>query len=52
MRRPRLYTTSVKRKAAWRRRHGIAVRPALSLGGCQANALRADYASCSTYSIV
>ena len=27
MGRPRLYTTSVERKAAWRRRHGMAVRP-------------------------
>ena len=27
MRRPRLYTTSVERKAAWRRRQGMAVRP-------------------------
>ena len=27
MGRPRLYATSVERKAAWRRRHGIAVRP-------------------------
>ena len=25
--RPRLYATSVERKAAWRRRHGMAVRP-------------------------
>ena len=27
MGRPRLYATSVERKAAWRRRHGMAVRP-------------------------
>ena len=27
MGRPRLYATSVARKAAWRRRQGIAVRP-------------------------
>jgi ribosomal protein L21E len=27
MGRPRLYTTSVERKAAWRRRYGMAVRP-------------------------
>ena len=27
MGRPRLYATSVERKAAWRRRHGTAVRP-------------------------
>jgi hypothetical protein len=27
MGRPRLYVTSVERKAAWRRRHGMAVRP-------------------------
>ena len=26
MERPRLYATSVERKAAWRRRHGMAVR--------------------------
>ena len=27
MGRPRLYATSVERKAAWRRRHGMAIRP-------------------------
>jgi hypothetical protein len=27
MGRPRLYATSVERKAAWRRRHGMALRP-------------------------
>ena len=27
MGRQRLYATSVERKAAWRRRHGMAVRP-------------------------
>ena len=27
MKRPRLYATSVERKAAWRRRQGMAVRP-------------------------
>jgi hypothetical protein len=39
--RPRLYATSVERKAAWRRRHGMAVRPHYSSAAAKQAAYRA-----------
>ena len=41
MGRPRLYATSVERKAAWRRRHGMAVRPSYPSAAARQAAYRA-----------
>ena len=41
MGRPRLYATSVERKAAWRRRHGMAVRPPYPSAAAKQAAYRA-----------
>ena len=41
MGRPRLYATSVERKAAWRRRHGMAVRPSYPSAAAKQAAYRA-----------
>ena len=41
MGRPRQYTTSVKRKAAWRRRHGMAARPHYPSAAAKQTAYRA-----------
>ena len=41
MGRPRLYATSVERKAAWRRRHGMAARPSYPSAAAKQGAYRA-----------
>ena len=41
MGRPRLYATSVERQAAWRRRHGMAVRPLYPSAAAKQAAYRA-----------
>ena len=41
MGRPRLYATNVERKAAWRRRHGIALRPSYPSAAAKQAAYRA-----------
>jgi hypothetical protein len=56
--RPRLYATSVERKAAWRRRHGMAVRPHYPSAAAKQAAYRArkrqaaqDLAACECAAI-
>ena len=58
MGRPRLYATSVERKAAWRRRHGMAVRPHYPSAAAKQAAYRArkrqatqDLAACECATI-
>jgi hypothetical protein len=51
MGRPRLYATSVARKAAWRRRHGMAMRPHYPSAAAKQAAYRARKQAAQTLAV-